>query len=479
MARFRIPHGRSAFIALAATLGLIIAAANTAHATETPEKDSTLTSPPDCKFTSFSDWFNKGHFSGMWRTQSMATLHQKPLDDHWAIGTAFRLHYSTAHYKGWYVTVVGQFGYALGSSKLAQVSELTGQRARFELQMFDIEDPSNRKDFDRLENLTLSKDFKHASISAGRYSIESPFVNGQDTRLKANAFSGFTGHVNLGKAHNHKLEGAYVYGTSPRGTVRWFGLGESLGLLDNGLRPDGEKAEYAEETHTNGMYMAGWVHSHGRVQTEVWQYYADNLFAHSYGRLTYDFGENKSFNLGLEGVYQERAGEGGSADEQTRYYHNAAAVGLIGARIRYERKQSGFELASLSSIGDGTYLFPREWGRERFFSSVPRARVEGLGKFNDIAVQYDVKPNDHLLLIFTLAYLDAPPVEDHLHNKYSLIDHYLFNSELRYVGTGFLKNTDFRLIAAAHYPSGESFTPNDLYYKAEFVHLSFQMDMHF
>lgn len=479
MARFRIPYSRSIAIGFTSALGLILTASTAVPAAEVPVSDTTLTYPADCRFTSFSDWFNKGHFSGMWRTQSMATLHQKPLDDHWAIGTAFRLHYHTAHYKGWYITVVGQFGYALGSSKLAQVSELTGQRARFELQMFDIEDPTNRKDFDRLENLTLSKDFKHASVTAGRYSFESPFVNGQDTRLKANAFSGFTGHVNIGKAHHHKLQGAYVYGTSPRGTIRWFGLGESLGLLDNGLRPDGEKAEYAEEVQTNGMLIAGWEHAQGPIQAEVWHYHADNLFNHSYGRLTYALGKTHALNFGIEGVYQARSGEGGSTDVHHRYYFNTAAAGLVGARIRYERKQSGFEIASLSSIGDGTYLFPREWGRERFFSSVPRARVEGLGKFNDIALQFDVKPNDQLMLILTLAYLDAPPLDDYIHNKYSLIDHYLLNSELRYAGSGFLKNTDFRLIAAAHYPSGENFAPNDLYYKAEFVHLSFQMDMHF
>ncbi len=444
-----------------------------------PHKEPHPFNTDSCHFRSLTDWFSKGHFGGLWRTQAMGTFHQAPLTDNWASGTAFRLHYETAQYRGWRVTVVGQFGYALASSDLSGVDELTGQRARFELHMFDIEDPTNRKDFDRLENLTLNKRWKTGEVIMGRYSFESPFVNGQDTRLKANAFSGFTAHQWLGKNKRSKVTGAFVRGISPRGTIKWFDLGNSLGLLDNGLRPDGQSANYKHTVSTKGMIIAGWQYEHQGAAAEVWHYHVDNLFMHTYGRMTHDLGKNNHWNFGVEALTQQKLASGGSTNYDSRYYYNDDAAVLFGSRLRHQRKKVGYEVASLSSIGNGTYLFPREWGRERFFTSVPRARVEGLGKFTEVSVQFDATVEETYEFIVTLAYLDVPDIHQAQHNKYSLVDHYLVNGEVRIHGSGFLKNADFRFITAAHYPAGDGFSPNDLYYKAEFVHFSMQLDVHF
>lgn len=407
----------------------------------------------------------------------MGTFHQRPLSDNWAVGTAFRLHYETARYHGWYLTVVGQFGYALASSDLTSVDDLTGQGARFELQMFDIEDPTNRKDFDRLENLTLNKQFKRGLLTVGRYSLETPFVNGQDTRLKANAFSGVTAFVHPDRQKHHKVTAAWVHGISPRGTIKWFDLQNSLGLLNNGLREDGSPAEYHDFVSSKALLLAGWEYDNTQHSAQVWHYYADNLLIHNYGRYTQAIGEH--WNLGIEGLYQERLGDGGNELEEHRYYLNDAPAILLGGRVRYEKGKSGLELATLNSIGDGTYLFPREWGRERFFTTVPRARVEGLGNFSEVSIQADTKITNHGIARLTMAYLDVPEIEDALHNKYSLVDHILLNGEILWDAHHMMENTSFRFIAATHFPVDSDLSPRDLYYKAEFVHVSLQMDMHF
>ncbi len=479
MARIRIPHSRSVAFSIAA-LAFLITFAPQAGAQRYQHGEHNTDACCDSSTTNaLVDWFSRGSFGGLWRTQAMGTFHQAPLSDNWASGTAFRLHYHTAEFRGWYVSVVGQFGYALASSDLSGVDELTGQRARFELHMFDIEDPTNRKDFDRLENLTLTKRFEHGEIVGGRFSFDSPFVNEQDTRLKANAFSGFTGHYSIGKKHNHDFIGAYIYGISPRGTIKWFNLGASLGLLDNGLRPDGAEADYHGHLSTPGMFIAGWSHETDHFSSEAWHYHTDGIFSHSFARATQDFGKAKDWNIGVEGLYQQKLGNGGSETYENRYYYNDQPAILLGGRLRHERAKVGFELAGLSAVGEGTYLFPREWGRERFFTSVPRARVEGLGKFTEISAQFDTKIRENVLMLLTLAYLDVPSLENPLHNKYSLVDHYLLNGELQIDGRKFMRNTSFRFIAAAHVPADNTYTPEELYYKAEFVHFSLQMDMHF
>ena len=428
---------------------------------------------------SLAQWFREGHFGGLWRTQVMATFHEEGLSDHWASGTAFRLHYVTSSLRGWSIGVAGQFGYALAMSDLEGANQLTGQRARFELHMFDIEDPTNRKDFDRLENLTLNKTWRRGALMFGRYSFDSPFVNGQDSRLKANAFSGFTGKVFLDKDYHHLVSGAIITGVSPRGTVRWFGMDEALGLLDNGLRPDGTPAQYQHHTTTRGLIVVGYQHIGKELGTEIWYYHADNLFAMGYGKTSMHFGNSNEWNLGIEGLVQSKLGNGGSETYENRYYYNDDVAMLAGGRIHHTTGKFGYELAGLVSIGNGTYLFPREWGRERFFTSVPRARVEGLGKFQEYAAQFDACPTARIKTFLTLAYVDVDDAEHPLHNKYQLIDHYLINGEVRVQGSKILENCDFRFIAAAHYPAKGDFTAQDLYYKAQFIHLSAQMDMHF
>ena len=478
MARIRLPYRRSVAFGVA-TAALIVWLSASSFEAGCTEPDHPTAPADSSGIKSLAQWFREGHFGGMWRTQIMGTFHEEGLSDHWASGTAFRLHYVTSSLRGWSIGVAGQFGYALALSDIEGADQLTGQRARFELHMFDIEDPTNRKDFDRLENLTLNKTWKRGAAMFGRFSFESPFVNGQDSRLKANAFSGLTGKVFLDKRFHHMVTAAVITGISPRGTVRWFGMDEGLGLLDNGLRPDGLSADYEHRLQTRGLIVVGYQHFGKELDTEIWYHHADNLFAMTYGKTSVHFGNSDEWNLGLEGLVQSKLGNGGSEHYEHRYYYNDDVAILAGGRLHRTTGKLGYELAGLFSVGSGTYLFPREWGRERFFTSVPRARVEGLGQFQEIAAQVDVCPTSRVKTLLTLAYVNVDDKSDALHNKYSLIDHYLINGEVQVKGGKILENCDFRFIAAAHYPADGNYTAQDLYYKAQFLHLSAQMDMHF
>lgn len=377
------------------------------------------------------------------------------------------------------MVVGGQFGLVIASSDLTQADELTGRRARFELHMFDIEDPTNRKDFDRLENLFIAKRWRWGEVELGRFSFDSPFVNGQDSRLKANAFSGGEFNLVLDAKQRHHLKGAYIHGMSPRGTIEWYSLGHSLGLLDNGLLPNGEPAEYEDHVHTDGLYIAGYTMNRRKLDAEAWYYYADNLFQQAYARSDWHPDKKHRWNFGAEVLWQTKVGQGGHPDEEFTYYHNENDAVLVGGRVRYEYGDHGVELAGLGSVGNGTYLFPREWGKERFFTSVPRARVEGLGRFTELAVHYDYRFSKSWHGGLTIANLDAPSSADFLYNKYSLIDHYLINADVEWHGSDFWENLTVRFITVAHYPENNEVAPEDEYYKAEFLHFTLQADLSF
>ena len=67
---------------------------------------------------------------------------------------------------------------------------------RYEIGLFDIEDPSNKKDIDRLEELYLKYNFKNATITVGKQLINTPFINLQDGRMRPTVVEGVWTEIN-------------------------------------------------------------------------------------------------------------------------------------------------------------------------------------------------------------------------------------------------------------------------------------------
>ena len=68
--------------------------------------------------------------------------------------------------------------------------------------------------------------------------------------MKPFAFQGAWLHLKDEKFH---ADIAWIHRFSPRSMTEWFSMDEVIGLTDNGYLPNGEKADYKETTHSQGL----------------------------------------------------------------------------------------------------------------------------------------------------------------------------------------------------------------------------------
>lgn len=163
--------------------------------------------------------FKKGQTHGHFRYYFMATDNASGLSDFYANAIGGGIKYETAPFKGFQFGVSGFFVFNIGSTDLSIPDPKTNQSSRYESALFDIEDPSNKYDIDRLEELYLKYNWKQSTIVFGKQLINTPFINLQDGRMRPTEVNGIYAEL-----HNRKgltMEGGYLYALSPRSTVKW------------------------------------------------------------------------------------------------------------------------------------------------------------------------------------------------------------------------------------------------------------------
>ncbi len=77
----------------------------------------------------------------------------------------------------------GFFIYNIKSSNLSEKDPVTNQPNRYEVSLFDLEDPENKNDIDRLEELYIKNTGNNFKITLGKQLIQTPFINPQDSRM--------------------------------------------------------------------------------------------------------------------------------------------------------------------------------------------------------------------------------------------------------------------------------------------------------
>ena len=115
--------------------------------------------------TSLLSAFKRGHFNGHFRYFFMATDNKAGLTDYYANAAGGGIRYETARFHGFQFAVSGFYTFNIGSSDLGKPDSTTGQLNRYEIALFDVENPYNKKDIDRLEEFYLKYQRKNISIS--------------------------------------------------------------------------------------------------------------------------------------------------------------------------------------------------------------------------------------------------------------------------------------------------------------------------
>ena len=408
--------------------------------------------------------FRHGKVNGHFRYFFMATENAEGLTDYYANAVGGGIKYETAPFKGFQFGVSGFFIYNIGSSDLAKADEKTGQKNRYEIGLFDIENPSNTTDIDRLEELYVKYNWKQSRITVGKQLLNTPFINLQDGRMRPTETEG--AWVEINELKRTKIEAGYIYRISPRSTVRWYGIGESIGIYPVGVNPDGTKSGYAGNIESNGIALIGLTRKLGEQLSlslwNTWVHHVSNtvMLQADYTRKT---GNGNKLIAGAQAVYQHAIGNGGNEDPLKTYYSPGGKAITFGARVGLEhsRWQASFNYNRIT--GDGRYLMPREWGRDPFFTFLPRERNEGFGDVHAYVLKaaYSL-PGQSLKALVGLGYYDLPEVTNYALNKYGMPAYGQVNAELRYAFKGLLQGLEAQLLYV--YKSGRGDTyHNDKY----------------
>ena len=408
--------------------------------------------------------FRKGSFSGHFRYFFMATQNEDGLTDYHAHAAGGGIKFESGRFRNFQVGVSGFFVFNIGSSDLSKADNRTGQMNRYEIGLFDIEDPTNKKDIDRLEELYLKYHFHHNQIILGKQLLNTPFINLQDGRMRPSEVEGLWAEIRSLK--KLKIQGGYLYGMSPRSTVKWYRADESIGIYPVGVNETGSKSGYAGQLQSKGILLAGvtWEISKS-WKLQAWNQWVQNIFntALLQPEYEYSFPDKSKLFASAQLIFQQAIRQGGNPDPLKSYITAGSSSLVLGSRVGWKNNKWETSLNYTRITNKGRYLMPREWGRDPFFTFLPRERNEGFGDVHAIVLKLNYKiPKAGISSSLGLGHYQLPDVMNYRLNKYGLPSYNQLNLDLRYQFRGLLKGLESHLLYVYKGKTGNSYG-NDKY----------------
>jgi len=416
----------------------------------------------EATYCSLREFFRNGEMEFHMRTNWLSTINRGPLSDYSALAAGAGIGYFSPHFHHFGFAMSGFFIFKLYDKNLNGLDPITGGRNRYELALFDMENPENSSDLDRLEELYLEYKRKHLVLRAGRQKIETPFLNSQDNRMRPNIFSGIWANTTFA---NLNFEGGWINRVSPRGTVDWYDLDESMGVYPFGRNIDGNISEYKHNTSSKGIFILGANWHHQGWESKLVNYYAENIFNLAYADIVHKFEtkSNYSYVAGLQGFWQNAIAEGGNPDPAKRYIHKnerTFGLGTTGACLVMDHV---FRLNVLYIHDSGRFLFPREWGREQFWTSLPRERFEGNGGLFASSVNWESHWIQNQMETFVgIGYTKNADPEQAKLNKYGMPSWYQIFGRLDYHLQKMFKGLTVSSLILYKGPVGKDPVPDEL-----------------
>ncbi|ULQ58222.1 OprD family outer membrane porin [Flavihumibacter rivuli] len=392
--------------------------------------------------------FRKGSFHGHFRYFYMSTDNAPGLSDYYSNAIGGGIKFETAPFHGFQVGIGGFIIYNIGSSDLGARDPKTNASNRYEIGLFDIENPYNKDDIDRLEELYLKYSYRKSSIVVGKQLPDLPFINKQDGRMRPTEINGAIASIN--EIKRTQLTLGYIWGFSPRSTVQWYGVGESIGLYPQGLTKEGKPAAYHDSLSSKGVIIAGIKYNMGKsINLEGWNQYVDNIFNTTLIQVNLHLpvGHDGKLMAGLQYVHQVAVKDGGNAIPEHTYFEKGGRSNAFGVMAGYKTKKIEASLNYTRITKDGRYLMPREWGKEPFFTFLPRERNEGFGDVNAIVAKFNYTfPRQGISLNAGYGHFYLPEVTNYALNKYGMPSYNQLNLSARYPFHGFLQGLDMQVL---------------------------------
>jgi hypothetical protein len=374
-------------------------------------------------------------FSGQVRYFYMATGNRQPFTDYYAHALSVQGKYELAVSKPLRAAAGGAAIFNLASSDLTKIDAVAKRPSRYEAGLFNLREPDKWAGF-RLEELYLQYALPKGWVRLGSQLINTPFINPQDGRMRPTFVSGLYTKQTFAKT---RVEGGYIAAVLPRSINRWYGVGHSIGLNPQGVNTDGTPADYAGNLSSKGILLAGISQQVSKeIRLKAWEQYVDNIFNTALLQADLEKAVNDKlvYLASLQYVYQVRIQDGGAGENTKGYFQSGAPAQVMGAMTGLKGDCWEVTLNYTRILAQARFLMPREWGRESFFTFMPRERNEGFGDIQAFVVKTAFNiPKTGFKTSLQLGHFLLPDVKNAALNKYGMPSYNQVNAELRYTPT--------------------------------------------
>lgn len=432
--------------------------------------------------TSLLNAFNNGLFKGNIRTYHSITLNDAELSDYFANAIGGGMRYQTATLYGFDAALSGFFIFNAGSSDFTKKDALTRASNRYEIQLFDLERPDNKKPIERIEELFIRYNWKSGFIGLGLQLVNTPFINLQDGRMRPTGIEGIIGEHQV--KNGFKAEGGILWAISPRGTTDWFSIEKSFGITSMGVNPDGTRGNYRDSIQSKGVVYLGLSLKKANSKFQLWNLVVENVMNTTYAQWDYTKSMNSSDDkwfVGIQSIGQFAMGSGGNVNPAFTYVEKNHKSLTFGATAGLTSKHYTWSLNANRITSLGRYIMPREWGREPFYTFIPRERNEGFGDVTAFMTKFIWKnPKGKWKPTIYLGYYNLPDVTHFELNKYGLPSYFQFNTDIRYRFEGFLESIEIQWVSSYKWGFGEMYdNPKFVINKVDLFHSNLILNFYF
>ena len=276
------------------------------------------------------------------------------------------------------------------------------------------------------------------------------------------------------------LQGGWLTHVAPRSTDSWYRLDEAVGRYSMGVAPDSSRANYLDRVGTHGLAVLGLRRTLGPHATvQAWQYFADHLLAASWLESTLTCPRPAgTWTASGRLLWQHSLTRNSEEPISQRYAEPGEQARTLSARLAYQHRAWHYSAQYTRITAHGRYLFPREWGREPFYTTLPRERIEGAGDVHALGASVAWQRPHAPRLEAGYGYHNLSR-EARL-NKYSLPDFHQLNLTVTHAFTGAAEGLRLRTLHAAKWGANRAaYLPARAINKVDLHHLTVALDYEF
>jgi len=412
----------------------------------------------------FKEIFTKAKWSLSSRTFLMSTLNEGNLKDDYAIASGAGIGMLTKSLFGFQFGFSGYFIYNIKSSNIALPDSLTLSPNRYEVGLFDVENPTNKNNLYHLEELYVKYSFSKSSLTVGKLNLITPFFNPQDGRMRPTIEEGAWLTINESKKFG--INGGWLWAVSPRSTLKWYSLSNSMGINPMGVNTDGSKSNYYNNVLSSGMAITNvYFQPNEKIKVTIWDGMLDNVMNTAMIEINTNQSLNEKSKLyqGVMYLHQDAVNNGGNSDPKKTYVNKGFQSNVISAQLGFKNKKINTSLNYTHITGDGRYMMPREWGKDPFYTFLSRERNEGFGNVHAYVFKTSLNAfHEKFKTGVGYGYYQLPDVKNYRLNKYGMPSYHQINVDASYAFGKFLKGFELKALVVYKINAGDTY--NNLKY---------------